>query len=258
MTPIDRAELSAAMADLAVDDAAAIPFVRAYGDRLAGVVRRILIDFGRRDLARDDAEVNGLVWEAAFVIAERAGAWDPTGALPWSWAYRAIRSVVAGQIGNARTDADVEALDLVDPASTRPGSGAADVDLARLAADEPAFALLLEALALVGCTERQRDVHLEYRIQKALGDPSPANTVGAAFGLSPANVRQIDRRVRQRIIDLAAEDERFFALRDLPWLTGRTGPPTTDDADQAPPAVTAEADLLRDAVATSDTASSAA
>ena len=79
-------------------------------------------------------------------------------------------------------------------------------------------------------------MHLQYRFQKALGDPSPAHTVGAELGLRPDNVRQIDHRVRNRIIDLADSDERFTPLLALPWLgeaeagaTGRRDGEATDD-----------------------------
>ncbi|HVN50929.1 MAG TPA: hypothetical protein VMT43_05825 [Acidimicrobiales bacterium] len=36
----------------------------------------------------------------------------------------------------------------------------------------------------------------------------------------PDHVRQIDRRVRPRLGELAATDEKFAALADLPWVTG--------------------------------------
>ena len=220
MTPIDRTALRAAMADLAVDDATIVSFVRDYGDRLAAVVCATLTGFGRRDLARDPDEVGGLVWSVAFVLADRSASWDPDGALPWTWARAAIRSCIARDIGHARADVEVDALDLADGGPSATPAGAADLDLAALAERHPLFALLGQALDELACTERQREVHLQYRFQKALGDPSPAHTVGAELGLRPDNVRQIDHRVRGRIIALAGSDERFTPLLALPWLGG--------------------------------------
>lgn len=222
MTPIDRTALRAAMADLAVDPAAVVPFVQTYGDRLAGVVCATLTEFGRRDLVRDPDEVGGLVWAVAFVLADRAAAWQPDGALPWSWAKAAIRSQIAREIGHARADVEVDAVDL-DPTGLAGPAGPAtaaeaDLDLASLAERHPLLALLERALDELPCSDRQREVHLQYRFQKALGDPSPAHTVAAQLGLRPDNVRQIDHRVRGRIIALAARDERFTPLLALPWL----------------------------------------
>lgn len=238
MTPIDRTALRAAMADLAVDDAAVIPFVQTYGDRLAALVRTTLIGFGRRDLAADPDEVAGLVWAVGFVLADRAAAWQPDGALPWTWARAAIRSRIARDIGHARADVEVDEVDVASGGggpSTTP-TGEADLDLAVLAERHPLLALLARALDELGCTERQRDVHLQYRFQKALGDPSPAHTVGAELGLRPDNVRQIDHRVRGRIVALAGRDDRFAPLLALPWLgdveagaTGRRDGEATDD-----------------------------
>ncbi len=59
---------------------------------------------------------------------------------------------------------------------------------------------------------------MQYRIQKSLGDHSPAHTVGAEFGLSPDHVRQIDRRMRVRLSRLIDQDPRFAPLAELRWL----------------------------------------
>jgi hypothetical protein len=228
------------MADLAVDDAAVVPFVQAYGDRLAAVVCRILRDFGRRDLVRDDGEVAGLVWTAAFTIRDRAGSWKPGGAAPWSWAFPAIRAAVAREIGHARADVDVDRLIDVAPAADRRRD---DVDLDDLAHRHAAFALLRSALGEIGGNPRHAEVHLQYGVQKAMGDPSPAITVGTEFGLSPDNVRQIDRRVRTKVIALAGRDDRFADLRDLPWLTSGRPSASTAGGDAKPG--TAAADRCR-------------
>ena len=81
----------------------------------------------------------------------------------------------------------------------------------------PTVALLDEAIEVVA-NERDRRVHLEYRIQKRSGDASPAHTVAAEFGLTPENVRQIDSRVRRRLRALIDTDARFAVLAGLGWL----------------------------------------
>jgi hypothetical protein len=49
----------------------------------------------------------------------------------------------------------------------------------------------------------------------ALGDPSPAVTVGALYGMKPASVRQQSRRTRLRLRALAETEPRFGPLAEL-------------------------------------------
>ena len=221
MTDIDHDQLAELMARMPDDPAALFRFVDVHGGRLAAIVRSHLRSFGRHDLARDADEVQGTVWEVAFFLRERAAAWQPGGALPWTWARRGIRTVVANAAGHATADVDLEHL----CAAPAPAASSADheVDLDTLADHHAALALLRDALGVITCSERDRDVHIEYRIQWSLGDPSPARTIGEAFGLDPRNVRQIDRRVRRSVQLLAAADARFAPLADLPWVTGTRG-----------------------------------
>lgn len=212
---IDPEVLRQDMEALAADPARVVPFVAAYGDRLAHVARHHLGELGRRDLAGDRDELQGLVWEIALVIQDNAAGWRPGGALPWTWAYRAIRSHVAAAIGHARAETDVD--DLPDRAAP-PAIPAAEVDFDALADGHTALGLLRQALGEVRATDVQRRVHLEYRLQKAMGDPSPSKTVGALFDLSPANVRQIDRRVRTALTEVVVADPRYRPLRAIPWL----------------------------------------
>lgn len=61
-------------------------------------------------------------------------------------------------------------------------------------------------------------MHTQYRIQRACGDPSPANTVAAEFQLEAANVRQIDTRMRRKLRALAESDPNFAEIGGLRWL----------------------------------------
>jgi hypothetical protein len=221
MTPLDHDELARLMGLMTDDQAMVVPFVQAFGDRLAGNVRYHLRQLNRRDLAADTDEVQGLVWDVALFLQERAGAWQPGVALPWNWARRGIAKVIVDAIGHARADVDIEMFDLAPDESSAPVSS--DVGLADLAGN-PVVALLIRALDEIGCSDRDRQIHIEYRRQWGSGDPSPANTVGRAFRLRPDHIRQIDRRVRTRLSALADTRPEYAALADLPWLSSQRSP----------------------------------
>ena len=213
---LDRALLARLMADLAKGDVAALyPFIDEFGDRLAAMVRGILREFGRPDVAGDRGDVDYLVQSAALVILDRASAWDPQGgALPWNWARRAIRAEVVGFLGHPSVelhDTDLELSELMLPA------GAADIDFAELERAYPLVRLLVRAVREVA-SPRDAEVHLEYQTQKRGGDPSPAHTVAEMFGLSPDNVRQIDLRVRRKLSRLVAADPAFGAVVRVAWV----------------------------------------
>ena len=214
---LDRALLERLMAAMAAGDQAALfPFIEEFGDRLAGRVRSILGSLHRRDLARDDAEVDYLVQTAALVLFKRAPGWDPHGgALPWNWADRAIRAAIVEAVGHPSVELDDGAIDVrvPDPVTTE----AADADFETLACSYPLIELLVEAVREVA-SERDADVHLRYREQLALDDTQSSHTVGAMFELNPDNVRQIDRRVRKKLSALRRSDPTFAGLVDVPWV----------------------------------------
>jgi hypothetical protein len=218
---LDPDELAARMAAMVDDVAMVVPFVEVYGDRLAGAVSARLRALGRGDLIRDRDEMHSLVWDVALLIQQRAGAWRPGGALPWTWARLAIDKLVADHIGHARADVDFDTFE-PRPVATGPG-GSADVDLGDLT--HPVAILLRQALDTIVLRDRDRRVHEQYRQQTGDGDPSPAHTVAAQFGIRAELVRQIDRRTRAKLAALAAGDDKFAPLRDLPWVTGRRPPP---------------------------------
>jgi hypothetical protein len=176
---------------------------------LEKMVVGILCSLNRRDIARSPDHVSSLVISAGFVLFDRAGGWRSDGALPWVYAYRSIREAIVKDVGHALVDVDVD-TNVADTSAV--SSGDAVIDLRDMATRFDEVAAWIEAVESVA-NERDRHVHLEYQVQKRLGDPSPANTVAAMFSLSPANVRQIDRRVRQRL-----EDSPFAELRFIEGL----------------------------------------
>lgn len=209
----DDTELVEIMAGLAVGDGGALHwFLEAHRGALVRTVRTIAA--GRR--ARLSAEaVDELVVEAALAVQAVAGAWRPGGAPPWVWARHRIAAAVDRYLGCWADELDHEHLD--QEAAAPPGPGAEEATdrcLARLAAVDPEVALLSAGLALVA-SPRDRLVFLEVGIQTALGDPSPAVTVGALYGMKPASVRQQSRRTRLRLRALAESDPRFGPLVEL-------------------------------------------
>ena len=64
------------------------------------LVRRIVEDMGRLDVRDDMDELHGLVTDACLVVTDRAAGWSPDGALPWTWAYLAIRAKVGQVVGH--------------------------------------------------------------------------------------------------------------------------------------------------------------
>lgn len=248
MDAAERAVLEQLMGAMAAGDTVALfTFLDRYRARLGATVRRLLAPFGRHDVWRDPAQVDALVQTAAIVIFDHAGGWSRDGALPWTWAERAIRAELVAWIGHPHDELHPDAAEVgapVPPPAAMPvapgpparstaiavDGGAAEAidlllpqgpstadELAWLAAREPLVALLWSAIRRVA-SPRDTDVHILYRLQKGMGDRSPAHTVGAEFGLAPDNVRQIDLRVRRKLGALIAVDPAYGPLRDLQWL----------------------------------------
>lgn len=224
----DKARLADLMGRMAEgDDEAIFALYEEYGARLAAVMRRHLAAVGVQGATRDD--VDGLVIDACLDLASCAGAWRPDGgALPWTWAGNRLRGLAARFAGVHADELDDAALEraAVDHRAVPGGraGSAAGVDegtafevLRQVGRSHAMAALLLDALALVA-SPRDQAVLLELRLQTDLGDPSPSHTVGAALGARPDAVRQVGTRLRRRLRDLAATDERFAPLADLPLV----------------------------------------
>lgn len=193
------AELMAEMAAGSTD--ALFEFIDVFQDELERVVAGVLGALHRRDVASRPDEVGSLAVSAALIIFNRAGSWRADGALPWVWAYRSIRAEVVAAIGHPTVEFEpqVHGRSAAVPIGQR-----ADVDLHDLADRFSPIAAWLAAVEVVA-NDRDQAVHLEYQVQKHLGDPSPANTVASIFDLTAANVRQIDRRVRTKLATAGTE-----------------------------------------------------
>ena len=196
----EPAQLDVVMARLAAGDLAyAVTLERGWHGPIARLVRTLLREMGRSDLARNRAEVAGLVFDACFVMAERAGGWRPGAAPPWLWARFAIRAEIARAIGHRCVELDDHRHDEGHPAPV----DMADYD--ELVGRDPRFASFDEVLR--ECTsDRDRRIVVEYLQQQAGGDPSPAHTVGAMFGLEPPAVRKAFSRAMQKVRKLLGDD----------------------------------------------------
>ncbi len=222
MDSVDRDRLREVMVGMAAGDMAMlVAFVTEFGTPLRGLVRRTVFAFGRRDVLDDPGEVTSLVTTAALEIFDRADAWDDTGAPPWVWAERAIRSAIARQVGHALVDVSVEDLCQLREGPVQQTLRGLDGDarrvLKRLSVAEPRAELWWDAVGAL-TSDRNRNVYFEFELQQALGDRSPAKTVSALFDLQPDNVRQIVRRVRRRLAERIRTDARLEPLRDLRWF----------------------------------------
>ncbi|HKE77386.1 MAG TPA: hypothetical protein VKB57_27450 [Acidimicrobiales bacterium] len=218
-------ELERIMARLAAgDSAAAVTLYERYGASIAGAVRRLARD---RPGRLDHDDVDGVVFEVCFELAAIAGAWSPTGgALPWVWARHRVANALDRVLGVVVEPLDAERLGAALAAEAPSGdavrSGADDVTLVdtldRLAPDDADARLLADALDRGAVSDRDRELLLEYAFEKHSGNLSPAATVAPVFGMKEVTVRQAARRTRQRLLRLAADDERFAPLAELPLL----------------------------------------
>jgi len=202
MEPERRARLEEIMARLAAgDEAMVFALVEEFAPELARQVRHIARSAGQ---SLTNEEVNDLVIDSALVLADVAQAWRPDGgALPWTWARGRVRSAVFAELFGPHpvdpTDLDIDD----DPEGSRPvGQPSCEPDWIGVFSDlADKDTRVAEVSAVLGALPpRNRDVYIEFRLQQSLGDPSPANTVAPMFGVTPANVRKIVQRTRQRLV----------------------------------------------------------
>lgn len=211
--PVPVAEIMARMA--AGDRAAVFVLNEHHGHRIAGAVRQHLRECGVDRVAPEDLQ--GLVLDACIELLAVASAWDPAGAQPWHWARGRIRGVVAGWVGThadsyegLRTDVDVE----VPPAAPSTEDSLAEA-FARLVEGDPLVRLVAEAALAARVDDVALVCLLDYRVQQDQGDPSPAHTLAARYGVEPDTLRQRISRGRRRIRAVVQSDPRFAAIADL-------------------------------------------
>ena len=235
MEPARWDELVEVMGELAVDETAVFALYERFGDKVGGTVRAVLRS-RRVHLGGD--ELDGLVLEACLAIAAVAAAWSPTGgASPWAYARRRIENVVDRAIGQHTVSLD-EHLGAIDegqvavrpPLASAPGIPATPdappahrdeslLDaLARLVTVDERCRLLSDALDRAAVTPTDRELTLQYAAEQRSGNRSPATTVAAMFDLRDAAVRQRVHRSKGRLRAVAAREQRFAPLADLPLL----------------------------------------
>lgn len=203
------------------DSAAVFRLYEEFGGALSAALRRHLRHFGVSRI--DRADLDGLVLDAAVALFDCARSWRPeSGTPPWVWARARLADIAARWIG-AHADRWTEEVEetLVDDWRVAPAPGPAAEPppaavLAALAAGRSDVQLVAEALDRLPA--RTRAILLEVRLQAALGDPSPAVTVAGDHGLRPDHVRQLAKRGRDRLRDLAATEPRFAVLAGLPLV----------------------------------------
>ncbi|HEX4905268.1 MAG TPA: hypothetical protein VFU93_07445 [Acidimicrobiales bacterium] len=212
------ARLRKVMAAMAAGDrAATFDLYAEFGGPIRATVRRLLRRLGVDGAPAED--LDGLVIDACLELQSCAEAWDPDGgALPWVWAERRLLAVVSRWVGQHADTLEDRGEVIERMVATGAGASseptAVEV-LARL--EDPTCVLLREALEAVA-TARDRLIILEVGLQRSLGDASPAVTIGPHVGLRPDAVRQVLRRVRQRLSALAQNEPRFAPIIDLELL----------------------------------------
>lgn len=210
MPPERRVRLEQIMAGLAAgDDAMVAALMREFGPELERAAR-----FHAGTVAAghvSEGDIVSLVADFAFVIADAAKSWRADGgALPWTFARRALRQVAIDHLvtpAQMRSSLDDGTFgDVADEGSRALGfeDGECLGTLIDIAERVPAVAAMIELWQ--GVPDEQLEIALEYRMQQNQGDPSAAATIADRYDKSPANVRKIASRVWQRVNDIELDD----------------------------------------------------
>lgn len=210
-----REVIAKIMKNVASGDGAAIGRLHEVAARpLRFIVRSCWRDMTGRAPRADDEEsmVNGCV----ALLVELAPSWRPDGgALPWNWAYPAIRVLVAQEVGVLGDEIDDFVLDASEPRQLGAHLDGSDAILLLRSHSDPRLRLLAKALTVVA-KPRDAEIWLEYNGELGFRNRSPAVTLATNYGLKPTTVRKIAQRVGERLARLAADDHRFDSVLDLP------------------------------------------
>lgn len=209
--------LVAIMEQLAAGDrAGVVALYSEFGAPIAFEVRRHLRDMGVDAACRED--VDGLVIDACFALADCASGWDPAGgAAPWTWGRARIRSVVASWVGVHADGLDDARVAVLPAVPACPGREPLPLEVLNRSG-EALCVLLRDALVEASVPVRNQALLLDFSLQAVLGDASPALTVASLHGMKPPAVRQAVKRTKDRLRRLAREDARFAPLGELALL----------------------------------------
>ncbi len=188
-----------------------------YGRNILGAIRAYARTLGV-SLPPDVA--NSMVLDFCIELSDHGGGWRADGgASPWKWAERRLHAAVLRHL----TTLDVRQPNRHDEATTSAHTDTVDTDalalLDALVARNPFASLLREALQRA---DRSRNIAilLDVEIQRAGGDPTPAQSVADLNGLRPDNVRQIVHRTRTRLRKAVTDEPRFAELRTIHLIAG--------------------------------------
>lgn len=198
------------------DPAAVFTLATHHGSRIAGVVRRHLRVCGVDRIAKED--LDGLVLDACMVLRDVAPAWRVGGALPWWWAEGRIRSVVSAWVGVHADPLDERWSGFVGddvPAPAASDDEPVAETFARLVDEVPLVGLVAEACRAARVDELSLVCLLDYSMQQHQGDPSPAHTLAARYGVSPETLRKRISRNRARLRTVVRSEPRFADLAEL-------------------------------------------
>ncbi|WP_436792807.1 RNA polymerase sigma factor [Actinospongicola halichondriae] len=214
--PAAEITVEAIMARLVAGDTAAVfTLFEHHGHRVAGVIRRQLRRCGVDDIAAEDLQ--SLVLDACMELLQVASAWRPGGALPWWWAEGRIRAVVIGWVGVHADDIDDHLQKIEDHEVFHAATEEQEIadTFARLVDEVPLVGLVAEAARVAKIDDLILFCLLDYRVQQDQGDPSPAHTLAARYGVSPDALRQRVSRGRKRLRAVVDDDPRFAPLVDF-------------------------------------------
>ena len=190
-----REQVEALMGRLRAGDGAAVWELHTLAE--PSLRRMVRAEARRIDVRIGDDDVLDLTLDAAIELGHLAGAWDPSGALPWVWAKRRIAGLVHQHVGVFADALPDEAEAMEAPEAPPPVDDAREV-LRRLARHHPGARRVEQHLA-ARASDRDAAIWLEVKMEQAGGNRSPAVTVGVEHDLPPATVRKVVQRVGQRL-----------------------------------------------------------
>ncbi len=209
------------MTRLAADDMGAMfDLTEEYGHRIRGVVRSIVRKTGRHDILNDPDEIACLTMDAVLMVVRYAASWNPEGALPWIWRYKAIRKAVWSGIGHRVVELEEWNQGEVRVPASGPSSRGLRVDhVFQIADSRPELKLFLDVLG-EEASERDVGVVLEYELQKVEGVRAPSETTALLSGLAVPNVRKIASRTRKKMVRRVGTDPALAVLEGFWFLAG--------------------------------------